>query len=69
MELMFDTCKSWMQSGHPEDLIRAARHYERASQIVISHLVSWKCEETFFSYIVLLSFSYPVFSQVCPIDK
>lgn len=39
MELMFDTCKSWMQSGHPEDLIRAARHYERASQIVISHLV------------------------------
>ncbi|XP_047496936.1 LOW QUALITY PROTEIN: L-fucose kinase-like [Penaeus chinensis] len=39
MELMFDTCKLWMQSGHPEDLIRAARHYERASQIVISHLV------------------------------
>ncbi|XP_042225778.1 L-fucose kinase-like isoform X2 [Homarus americanus] len=32
-------CTQWMKSGHPEDLIRAARHYERASQIVISQQV------------------------------
>ncbi|KAK3858192.1 hypothetical protein Pcinc_035600 [Petrolisthes cinctipes] len=39
VELMLEVCKKWMKSGNPEDLIRAARHYERASQIVIAQQV------------------------------
>lgn len=36
---MLEVCKKWMKSGNPEELIRAARHYERASQIVIAQQV------------------------------
>lgn len=32
-------CEEWINSGRPENMIRAARHYERASQIVISQQV------------------------------
>lgn len=39
VELMLEVCKKWMKSGNPEELIRAARHYERASQIVIAQQV------------------------------
>lgn len=39
LDLMVNTCRQWIASGYPEDLIRAARHYERASQIVISRQV------------------------------
>nr|XP_053653873.1 L-fucose kinase-like [Cherax quadricarinatus] len=39
---MTQVCAEWMESGHAEDLIRAARHYERASQIVISQQINKK---------------------------
>lgn len=39
MDQMANVCTQWIKSGHPEDLIRASRHYERASQIVISQQV------------------------------
>lgn len=41
VNLMMEVCMEWIKSGRPEDLIRAARHYERASQIIISQQV--KC--------------------------
>ncbi|KAK7014451.1 hypothetical protein SK128_013753 [Halocaridina rubra] len=39
VEQMFSMCKLWIGSHYPEDLVRAARHYERASQIIISRQV------------------------------
>ncbi|XP_071520057.1 L-fucose kinase-like isoform X2 [Panulirus ornatus] len=39
VDQMANVCTQWIKSGHPEDLIRASRHYERASQIVISQQV------------------------------
>lgn len=47
VELMLEVCKKWMKSGNPEELIRAARHYERASQIVIAQQVC-ACMDTYF---------------------
>lgn len=39
VQQMLHVCEDWISSGQPENLIRAARHYERASQIVISQQV------------------------------
>ncbi|KAG0723301.1 L-fucose kinase [Chionoecetes opilio] len=39
VQQMEGVCEDWINSGRPENLIRAARHYERASQIVISQQV------------------------------
>nr|XP_045618620.1 L-fucose kinase-like [Procambarus clarkii] len=39
LDHMTKVCTHWIKSGRPEDLIRAARHFERASQIVISKQV------------------------------
>ncbi|CAL4089055.1 unnamed protein product, partial [Meganyctiphanes norvegica] len=36
---MMAVCKEWISSGKPEDFVRAARHYERAAQIIISRMV------------------------------
>lgn len=47
-------CEEWINSARPENMIRAARHYERASQIIISQQVEtaqvnvspmWVCPE------------------------
>ena len=36
---MHASCVSFISSRRPEDYIRAARHYERASHLMISHQV------------------------------
>ncbi|XP_069157982.1 L-fucose kinase isoform X2 [Procambarus clarkii] len=42
LDHMTKVCTHWIKSGRPEDLIRAARHFERASQIVISKQINKK---------------------------
>ena len=39
VQQMLGVCEDWISSDQPENMIRAARHYERASQIVISQQV------------------------------